>query len=714
MADLQFAGEFSLEKCELISSAGVSADISRIIVEINIFEDIFSTALTGSIIIADTNNLVDNMPIVGQEYVSFRITTPGLNETEIDYTENVFCVYELGGKIPGANSSEVIELKICSPELLRNHRTRVSKSFEETTDQIVKSVLENSKYINTKKDIFLEPTLGIRKILSPNYHPFDLIRNLTRESMSAKNNSPHYLFFENIHGYHFRSLQSLYEDGVQGEFHVGDKGFDEPYTYGSSDAGKIVQSYKRIINFSVPNKNNSLFDIRGGMLGSTLLMHDIFNKKYTKSTFGYFENFDEYPRVESAPKYNNVLIDDENTVGNFTDARIHLHPTSITVNDLDAQYIEYSTTHDPTTQFPTNTNPAEPVSPEVSGREQTVMQRLINVHGFSQAQAAGIVGNLTRESRVSTGARNRGDGTDGSDSIGIAQWNSKRAENLKAFAASKGQIFESLNLQVDFIVHELKGSGEYGAGSTTAIGTPSGAYGAGSESRANNALSRANDASSAAKAFTLYERFRNYDKPGNSEVRERQAEAVRIFNNYKPDKSLLVQGLGETGDLGTTQAEASLVQGLGETGDLGTTQADAMLVQGLGEGVGADPVPEETNKDYASNRADKWLLHRQQRLHELNNGMIINMSINGNTSVTVGQVIKITVPIYGTDHEDTGVSKHQSGLYLISKLRHTFSPPTRTHMISLQATKDSYPIELESKASGKEPKKGGLPTVYEL
>ena len=36
----QFAGEFNLEKCELISSAGVSADISGIIAEINIFDQV--------------------------------------------------------------------------------------------------------------------------------------------------------------------------------------------------------------------------------------------------------------------------------------------------------------------------------------------------------------------------------------------------------------------------------------------------------------------------------------------------------------------------------------------------------------------------------------------------------------------------------------------------------------------------------------------------
>jgi len=136
--------------------------------------------------------------------------------------------------------------------------------------------------------------------------------------------------------------------------------------------------------------------------------------------------------------------------------------------------------------------------------------------------------------------------------------------------------------------------------------------------------------------------------------------------------------------------------------------------------LGIDPdreistAEENENKDYMSNRADKWLLQRQQRMHELGRGMTINMSVHGNTTLTAGQVIKVSLPVFGVDHENTKISKHQSGLYLVNKLRHTFNPPTRTHTVSLQATKDSYPIEFESKASGKEPKPVGKPTVYQL
>ena len=500
--EVQYAGEYQLHRCELISSSGVQSEITNLIIEINLFEDIFKSTMTGSVIFADTNNLVDNMPIVGQEFLAFKVTTPSLEQSDLDfdYTENVFCVYEIGSRNSGTNS-EMVEIKICSPELLRNERTRVSKSFESTVSETVLSLLTDPKYINTKKDIFIEPSLGIRKIVSPNFHPFSLIKTLSQEAIANNNNSPHFLFFENTKGFHFRSLQSLYSEGISGQFHYGEKGFEDKYD-ASGSSGKIAQGYKRILQFTTPQKNNVLQDINGGMLGSTLIMHDIYNKKYTKSTFSYFDNHNDFERLEGdtqmyAPtKYNRVIIDDQNnTVGSFTDARIHVHPTSTTVDDIDAQYMEEN--------------------PE------------------------------TVENLVSQGV----------------------------------------------------------------------------------------------------------------------------------DRSL---------------AKAAIEQRQQERGQ------------------------EQTNPNYASNKADKWLLQRQQRIHELNTGMVVNMTINGNTAVAVGQIIDLSIPVSGIDHENAGKSKQQSGRYLISKLRHTFSNTTKTHLISLQATKDSNPIELESKASGQEPKKSGSSRVYQV
>ena len=50
----------------------LSEDLLDGLIEVVLFEDIFKVGLTGSVIIADTNNLITNLPIVGQENKLYR------------------------------------------------------------------------------------------------------------------------------------------------------------------------------------------------------------------------------------------------------------------------------------------------------------------------------------------------------------------------------------------------------------------------------------------------------------------------------------------------------------------------------------------------------------------------------------------------------------------------------------------------------------------
>lgn len=96
---------------------------------------------------------------------------------------------------------------------------------------------------------------------------------------------------------------------------------------------------------------------------------------------------------------------------------------------------------------------SQPVN--VGERSKTAFQ-FFRSKGWSVEQAAGIVGNLIHESGgLRTGAINRGDGQDGSDSVGLAQWNSDRAKNLQAFAASKGKDWREFQTQLEFVDYEL-------------------------------------------------------------------------------------------------------------------------------------------------------------------------------------------------------------------------------------------------------------------
>ena len=393
MADLQFAGEFELNTIEIIASSGQSID-NITPLEINIFESIFSNALTGNISIADTNNLIELMPLIGQEQLILKMTTPSLEgeNTTIDFTKNAFSIYNISVNSEMSSGSSVYVLEFCSPELLINNRVRISKAFTDTPSTIVENVLTN--HINTTKNIETETTSGIKNIVVPNQRPFDFLKCLIQDSKSTKD-SPHYLFYETTRGYNFRTLQNLYEKVAVGVFNNSQANIDEKV----GNTLGIQEAYDRMINFDVKPPNNALNDSRAGMFGSKIISHNIFTKSYNVKTYGYFSDFDKHKRIDEKnnPKYNDNL-------GNWSNSRIYVHPTSASGSNLNAQYRDENNSN--------NSIVANQISETLLQRKSRMYELTfsktiaITIHGTTNIAAGDIV-----ELNYTAPGRNHGDGT---------------------------------------------------------------------------------------------------------------------------------------------------------------------------------------------------------------------------------------------------------------------------------------------------------------
>jgi len=111
------------------------------------------------------------------------------------------------------------------------------------------------------------------------------------------------------------------------------------------------------------------------------------------------------------------------------------------------------------------------VPTELAGRMKEAMEILI-AKGWSKTAASGIVGNLSGESSLNPNARNKGDGRDGSDSIGVAQWNSGRARALQQFARQRGTQWNDFRTQIEFIDWELKNNANYGGSALQMASSP--------------------------------------------------------------------------------------------------------------------------------------------------------------------------------------------------------------------------------------------------
>ena len=103
---------------------------------------------------------------------------------------------------------------------------------------------------------------------------------------------------------------------------------------------------------------------------------------------------------------------------------------------------------------------------------------------------------------------------------------------------------------------------------------------------------------------------------------------------------------------------------------------------------------DKSHESGTPNQRYKTILNRQSRFIELADGISINMTVHGQTTLTVGDMVDVTIPPLAGNEREEGPDKPEkfySGLYLIKTLRHTFSPPTRNHIISMEVFKDGFP-----------------------
>lgn len=305
---VKYAGDFELEKAELLTSGGFVIDLLNITAEITIEEDLFTPTISGTITFVDSQNLVINGPIIGQEYLKLTVSTPGFSdESKIKFEEQVFCIQKILLNEEASNGGKIVSLSFVTKELFMNQRVRVSRSVKGNFSTIVGSVCQQE--LETTKKLFLEDSLNVKKLVIPRMKPFDVINMAKQQAISARDNNASFLFYETRRGFHFRTLESLYEQKPLQDYIVS-----TPDVSMEDSTIKIIADYKRIREFNIVPTRNVLLSTGLGALGSNVIVHDSFNKSYSQYSYNYFDSFSAYSHIgdygeKSFPIYSDTSID---------------------------------------------------------------------------------------------------------------------------------------------------------------------------------------------------------------------------------------------------------------------------------------------------------------------------------------------------------------------------------------------------------------------
>ena len=373
-----FAGEFDLLKLTLTSpnrkKKGGYIDLKQAWSDLNIYEDIFASCLTGNITITDGMGLMENVPIIGEETINIHLKTTGIKRERAEQTTGPFKgslsegiinlklrVYKISDLTKMNEGMWMYKLHLISEEGMINLKSKVAKSaldpasleprrISATVKNIYQQYFKRGRKSANIKKLFVEPTKNPTNIIIPNQTPFKAFNFLAGRAVSAGKHAvgSSFVFYETVKGFFFVSMETLMAgggtgyrseigegDGKELEYSAPEQKVKEVYTvqpkkvYAKQDNLKnvaiemtAVDEYKFYSNFDV------IKNLQEGMYSNRLLTHDLVRMKYDTLDFNYMHPENTEKQVTEDETTGGTEIVDVKTLGaeqkNFHDNFTHL------------------------------------------------------------------------------------------------------------------------------------------------------------------------------------------------------------------------------------------------------------------------------------------------------------------------------------------------------------------------------------------------------
>ena len=355
-----FPGDFELQTLTLTSPNREGyINLKAAWSDFNIYEDMFANSLTANIQIVDGVGLMESVPIIGEETINIKVKTAGIkrereegvtgpfagsqNEGVIDLK---FRVVKLSDVTKVNEGIITYKLSLVSEEYILNLKHKVKKTSLDPVSleprrvsDVVRSLYRQffEKGTRVAKKIFIEPTKNPTDLIIPNYTPFKTFNFLAGRAVSAGKHAvgSSYVFYENIRGFFFISLETLMAGGGTGytaEVQMAAPGTPQTeelvYTAPENpvketyvvqpkrlkakgpEAQNIAIEMTAVDTYQFSSNFDVLENLTKGMYTNTLLTHDLFRMKYDKLQFDYFSEDDQGSEVSVDEETGGVEIKD--------------------------------------------------------------------------------------------------------------------------------------------------------------------------------------------------------------------------------------------------------------------------------------------------------------------------------------------------------------------------------------------------------------------
>lgn len=283
------ASQIEIQNITISNFNGSSLEITDMIMETNIFEDMFDNTLSASFVIVDAAGMLSNFPIVGQELIQLVFKTPF---TRLKVVK--FLAYKVENISSLSAHTMTYVLHCMSSEMAVNMLKPFSRYYEGQSSQIVQNCYNN--YINSEKPLNIEESKFSVQLVVPYWTPFYLFNWLAARSISKQGNQASYVFYETMKdGFHFKSIETMLGQATAVKWIYRNSPVNP------TDEFRIEKQRAQILDYEIIEAFNMIDHCINGMIGTTVYIKDLLRKNVQISTYNYIDNFNDTTHLSNFP-----------------------------------------------------------------------------------------------------------------------------------------------------------------------------------------------------------------------------------------------------------------------------------------------------------------------------------------------------------------------------------------------------------------------------
>ena len=282
---MSYKGSYFISKCQLVPNGssleeGDPYDITRGNPSINYYESVTSPSISMTLSFMDIDQMISQEGITGGEMIDLEIIIPDFEEKfKIESKKQKLVLNSVRDVVTSTNK-QMATLEFVSEESLINETSRVNKKFTGNVTQIVKELLETEpKGIQTEKEIKTDNAVNKYSFIGNLKRPFETIQWLCPKAQASAKNFG-FLFFENLDGFHFKSIENLLKQ-------------EPEFLYQKPD--RPTETDLRIIESNLNQSNDMGMNARMGMYSNRTIYIDLENETYEEIDFNISELNPEKP-----------------------------------------------------------------------------------------------------------------------------------------------------------------------------------------------------------------------------------------------------------------------------------------------------------------------------------------------------------------------------------------------------------------------------------